>query len=83
LTDVAGVREENGVIVSHIGEAEIQSMRSRGILSGGMLPKTSSCLEALAAGVDSVHILPGSSPDVLTNLLNGTLREGTSIHGKN
>jgi acetylglutamate kinase len=83
LTDVPGVRDENGLVLSRIGEAEILSMRSRGILSGGMLPKTSSCLEALAAGVESVHILPGSSPDVLTKFVNGTLREGTSIHGKN
>jgi acetylglutamate kinase len=83
LTDVPGVRDENGSVLNRIGEAEILSMRSRGVLSGGMLPKTSSCLEALAAGVESVHILPGSSPDVLTRFVNGTLREGTSIHGKN
>ncbi len=81
LTDVPGVRDENGAVLDSIGEAEIQSMRSRGILSGGMLPKTSSCLEALAAGVKSVHILPGSSTDVLLQFIEGTLREGTSIHG--
>jgi len=83
LTDVPGVRDENGSVLSSIGESEIHSMRSRGVLSGGMLPKTSSCLEALAAGVESVHILPGSAPDVLTRFVNGTLKEGTSIHGKN
>jgi acetylglutamate kinase len=48
-----------------------------------MLPKTSSCLEALAAGVETVYILPGSSPDVLMKFIDGTLKEGTSIHGKN
>jgi acetylglutamate kinase len=83
LTDVPGVQDENGSVLGCIGEADIVSMRSRGILSGGMLPKTSSCLEALAAGVKSVHILPGSSTDVLTKFVNGTLREGTSLHGKN
>jgi acetylglutamate kinase len=83
LTDVPGVRDENGVVLSELGEAEIMSMRSRGILSGGMLPKTSSCLEALKAGVGSVSILPGSSPGVLTRYADGTLKEGTRIHGNN
>lgn len=83
LTDVPGVRDENGSVLRRLGEAEIRSMRSRGILSGGMLPKTTSCLEALAAGVESVHILPGSEPEVLNKFIDGTLKEGTSIHGKN
>ncbi len=82
LTDVPGIRDEKGVVVRSIGESGIQDMRSKGILSGGMLPKTSSCLEALAAGVASVRILPGSSPDVLTRFLEGILTEGTEIHGK-
>jgi acetylglutamate kinase len=83
LTDVPGVRDKNGAVLSRIGKAEIMSMRAQGILSGGMLPKTSSCLEALATGVKSVHILPGSEPDVLTKFMDGSLREGTSIHGNN
>jgi len=83
LTDVPGVRDENGLVLEEIGEPEILSMRSRGILSGGMLPKTSSCLEALKAGVRSVLILPGASPDILTRFADGTLKEGTKIHGNN
>jgi acetylglutamate kinase len=83
LTDVPGVRDENGAIMKELGEAEIQRMRSRGILSGGMLPKTSSCLDALKAGVDSVLILPGASPDILGQFAAGTLKEGTRIHGNN
>ncbi len=83
LTDVPGVRDEKGAVLGSLGRAEIQKMRSQGILSGGMLPKTSSCLDALAAGVPSVHILPGSSPDILTRFINGTLTEGTKIHGDN
>jgi acetylglutamate kinase len=83
LTDVPGVRDENGSVLDLIGRSEILSMRSRGILSGGMLPKTSSCLEALGAGVASVYILPGSSPGVLARFAEGTLTEGTKIHGNN
>lgn len=83
LTDVPGVRDENGSVLNEIGESEIMEMRSQGILSGGMLPKTSSCLEALNAGVVSVLILPGSSPDILIRFADGMLKEGTRIHGKN
>ena len=83
LTDVPGVRDENGSVLDEIGESEITHMRSKGILSGGMLPKTSSCLEALNAGVNSVLILPGSSPDILIRFAGGMLKEGTRIHGKN
>ena len=83
LTDVPGVRDENGSVLNGIGESEIIKMRAQGILSGGMLPKTSSCLEALNAGVGSVLILPGSSPDILIRFTDGMLKEGTRIHGKN
>jgi acetylglutamate kinase len=83
LTDVPGIRDENGKVVGDINEAGIMSMRSRGILSGGMLPKTSSCLEALKNGVGSVLILPGSTPDVLLQYIDGSLTEGTRIHGNN
>jgi len=81
LTDVPGIKDEEGSVLEEIDESGIAGMRSRGILSGGMLPKTSSCLEALDAGVGSVSILPGASPDILLKLVNGTLREGTKIHG--
>jgi acetylglutamate kinase len=81
LTDVPGVRDKEGSVLRHIGASDIRDLRSRGILSGGMLPKTSSCLEAIAAGVHSVHILPGAAPDVLVRFVGGTLEEGTTIHG--
>jgi acetylglutamate kinase len=81
LTDVPGVRDANGSVLARIGDEEIAQMRSSGILSGGMLPKTGACLEALAAGVNAVHILPGSSPDILLKFIQGTLTEGTIIHG--
>jgi acetylglutamate kinase len=83
LTDVPGVTDENGAVLHTIDRWEIMRLRARGILSGGMLPKTSSCLDALAAGVASVHILPGSSPDILTRFADGTLTEGTKINGNN
>lgn len=83
LTDVPGVRDENGNVLSEMNETVIMDMRSRGIISGGMLPKTSSCLEALSGGVSSVYILPGSNRGILTRFADGTLTEGTRINGTN
>jgi acetylglutamate kinase len=81
LTDVPGVRDENDRVIADLGKSGILRLRAQGILSGGMLPKTSSCLEALEAGVGSVHILPGMSPEILIRFLDGTATEGTKIHG--
>jgi acetylglutamate kinase len=81
LTDVPGVRDGNGVVMKRLGKSGIVRMRSEGILSGGMLPKTSSCLEAIEMGVKSVHILPGAIPDILAKFAEGSLNEGTKIHG--
>jgi acetylglutamate kinase len=81
LTDVEGVKDERGSVLHDLKESDIASLRSAGIIKGGMLPKTSSCLEALAAGVRDALILPGSEPGILTKFINGTLTEGTHIHG--
>lgn len=80
LTDVAGVLDAKGVVLPHVDRRDIEGLRAAGVIAGGMLPKTDSCLEALAHGVRSVHILPGSAPDVMRKYLLGTLTEGTLIH---
>jgi acetylglutamate kinase len=81
LTDVPGVRGEDGAVCRRLGRKEIRELRDKGILSGGMLPKTSSCLEALDHGVQTVYILPGENAQVLLQFLTGTLQEGTIIYG--
>jgi len=81
LTDVSGVKDENGSVLHNLDESEIAILRSKGIIKGGMLPKTSSCLEALAAGVEEALILPGAESGILTKLVEGTQTEGTHIHG--
>jgi acetylglutamate kinase len=81
LTDVPGVRGEDGAVCRCLGRGGIEHLRESGILSGGMLPKTSSCLEALERGVPSVYILPGEKAQILQQFIAGTLKEGTIIHG--
>jgi acetylglutamate kinase len=80
LTDVGGVLDAKGVVLPRIRRADIEGLRAAGVIAGGMLPKTDSCLEALARGVRSVYILPGTAPDVMRKYVDGTLTEGTMIH---
>jgi acetylglutamate kinase len=81
LTDVPGVKDQNGRVLSSLNLSGIIKLREQGVLSGGMLPKTNSCLEALNAGVGAVHILPGAEKNMLRKFIKGTLTEGTKIHG--
>jgi acetylglutamate kinase len=81
LTDVSGVKNESGSVLPVLDNDEIAELKKSGVLSGGMLPKTSSCLDALESGVESVYILPGSSQNILTRFADGTLAEGTRIYG--
>lgn len=81
LTDVGGVRGADGGVLPRLGRAEIDRLRGTGIIKGGMLPKTSACLEALERGVPDVYILPGAGRDILTRFIAGTLDEGSVIHG--
>ncbi len=82
LTDVPGVRGSDGLVVRNVTKRDIENLRAQGILSGGMLPKTTACLEALEHGIESVYIVPGSSPGVLASVAQGKVTEGTQIHGK-
>lgn len=83
LTDVPGVRNGDGAVMKKIGRKDIERLRDQGVIAGGMLPKTSSCLEAIDRGVPAVYIVPGAGHDVLRHLVDGNLTEGTFIHGNN
>ncbi len=80
LTDVPGVKDATGAVVRSLTREGVAAMTREGALSGGMLPKTSSCLEALNCGVAAVYILPGATPGILNSFVSGTLTEGTCIH---
>jgi len=59
LTNTPGVLDENGKLLTGITPRDIDAMVSDGTLSGGMLPKISSALDAARSGVKSVHIIDG------------------------
>jgi len=59
LTNTAGVLDANGKLLTGITPREIDGMVQDGTLSGGMLPKIASALDAARNGVRNVHIIDG------------------------
>ncbi|MES2143283.1 MAG: acetylglutamate kinase, partial [Pseudomonadota bacterium] len=63
LTDVAGVKNAEGQVMTQITPEEIRQMTADGVIAGGMIPKTETALKALAEGVRAVTILDGRIPN--------------------
>ena len=59
LTNTPGVLDKAGNLLTGITPSEIDDMVADGTLSGGMLPKIGSALDAARSGVKSVHIIDG------------------------
>jgi acetylglutamate kinase len=65
LTNTPGVLDKNGQLLTDLSAKEIEALFADGTLSGGMLPKISSAMEAAHNGVHSVHIIDGRVPHAL------------------
>jgi acetylglutamate kinase len=59
LTNTPGVLDQSGNLITGITPKQIDDMVEDGTLSGGMLPKIGSALDAARNGVKSVHIIDG------------------------
>lgn len=59
LTNTAGVLDKSGKLLTGLTARRIDELFADGTISGGMLPKISSALDAAKAGVNSVHIIDG------------------------
>lgn len=59
LTDVAGVLDENGDLLTDLTIADIDKLTKDGVINGGMLPKVETCLNATKAGVKAAVIIDG------------------------
>lgn len=59
LTDVSGVIDKNSELVSSLTEDQAENMINNGEISGGMIPKVRSCLNAIRGGVPKAHIIDG------------------------
>jgi acetylglutamate kinase len=63
LTDVSGVKDETGEVVTELTAAQIRQMTEDGVIAGGMIPKTETALAALRAGVRAAVIIDGRAPN--------------------
>ena len=65
LTDVAGVLDADKQLCSQLSVAETRAMIADGSIAGGMIPKTTCCMDAVASGVGQAHIIDGRVPHAL------------------
>jgi len=63
LTDVSGVKNADGDVLTEMTSDQIREMTSSGVIAGGMIPKTETALAALEEGVKAVVILDGRAPN--------------------
>jgi acetylglutamate kinase len=61
LTDVPGVLDKNGQLIKELSVAEARALIKDGTISGGMIPKVETCIDAIKAGVQGVVILNGKT----------------------
>jgi acetylglutamate kinase len=78
LSNVLGICRTDGSLISELGEQEARKLIDEGVISGGMIPKVSACLDALRA-VPRVHIVDGREPHVLLRELFTDQGAGTMI----
>lgn len=62
LTNVAGLLDKNGEILTGLSTEQVDGLIADGTISGGMLPKISCALDAVKSGVNSAHIIDGRVP---------------------
>jgi acetylglutamate kinase len=77
LTDVAGVSDKSGKVISSLSARQAEAMLASGEISGGMIPKLNACLRALKAGAIA-RIIDGRKPHALLEEIDGGKR-GTTI----
>lgn len=59
LTDVAGVKGQDGELLRSLRQDELEGYIDEGIIGGGMIPKVRCCVDALRRGVQKTHIVDG------------------------
>jgi acetylglutamate kinase len=81
LTDVAGVLDKNDKLITNASPRQAQSLIKNGTISGGMIPKIETCLNAVKQGVDAAVIMDGRVPHALLLEIFTEHGAGTMIRG--
>ena len=74
LTDVAGVKNGDGEVVTELKATDVEDMTRSGVIAGGMIPKTETALQAVRNGVRACTIVDG-------RVQNSVLLELFTLHG--
>lgn len=77
LTNIAGVQDKTGKVLTGLSTAQVQELIADGTIHGGMLPKIRCALDAVSSGVKSAQIIDGRVPhavllEIFTNKGIGT-----------
>jgi acetylglutamate kinase len=80
LTDVPGVLDKSKALISELSVNDARRLIADGTISGGMIPKVETCIEALEQGVEGVVILDGQVPHAVLLELFTDHGAGTLIH---
>ncbi|MFU8819884.1 MAG: acetylglutamate kinase, partial [Desulfurivibrio sp.] len=81
LTDVEGVLNREGGLISSLASAEIEDRIKSGEVKGGMIPKVRCCREAVAGGVGKAHIIDGRKEHAILLEMFTQSGVGTEITG--
>ena len=65
LTDVAGVLDKTGTLLTDLSPADIDRLKADGTISGGMIPKLETCVHAVEAGCEAAVVLDGRVPHAM------------------
>ena len=80
LTDVAGVLDKAGRLLTDLDPKAIAALQADGTISGGMIPKIETCVNAVEAGVDAAVILDGRTAHAMLIEMFTDQGAGTLIH---
>ena len=83
MTNTKGVLDNQNNLITGIKPNDIEALIKDGTLSGGMLPKIESAMDAAKGGVNSVHIIDGRVEHALLLEILTNLGVGKLIKGKN
>jgi len=80
LTDVAGVLDKSGDLLSDLDPAAVDALRADGTISGGMIPKMETCVAAVREGVEAAVIIDGRVPHAMLLEIFTDSGVGTLVH---
>lgn len=83
LTDVAGVLDKKGKLLTDLDPAKIDALKADGTISGGMIPKLDTCVRAVDAGCEAAVVLDGRVPHAMLLEFFTARGAGTLVQAEN